>query len=120
MEITRSGGTTVPYMKWPTRSAKLLSWKLSARFGTRIYTNFTDLKLLNHRTEFCSGLHAVDAVDILQLMKTLYSDADGISQFINLIETAQRKSKRAKIEFQDKYMQGVALKSLLKSGDLKT
>ena len=43
------------------------------------------------------GLHAVDNVDILQLMKTLYADADKISQFINLMEAAQRKSKRAKI-----------------------
>ena len=43
----------------------------------------TDLKLLDHLTEFCSGLHAVDAVDILQIMKTIYADSERIPQFIN-------------------------------------
>ena len=53
------------------------------------YTIFTALKLLDHLTEFCSGLHAVDAVDIPQLMKTLFTNADVIPQFINAMEAAQ-------------------------------
>ena len=39
------------------------------------YNEVTDLKLLYHLTDFCSGLHTVDAVDIPQVMKTLFSDA---------------------------------------------
>ena len=61
----------------------------------------TDLKLLDHLPEFCAGLHTVDAVDIPQLMKELYKDSDGVPQFINAMEAAQRKSKRVKIVIND-------------------
>ena len=44
------------------------------------YTNVTALKLIDHLTEFCSGLHTVDAVNITQLTKTIFSDAKGIPQ----------------------------------------
>ena len=62
----------------------------------------------------------VDAVDIPQLMKTLYYDNEGIPKFINAMEAAQRKSKRAKLEVQDEFMNVVELKSLLKPGEYKT
>ena len=78
--------------------------------------NVTDLKLLDHLTKFCSGLHAVNAVDITQLTKTLFANADEILQFINAMEAAQRNSKREKLELQDKNMHAVTLKSLLKPG----
>ena len=53
------------------------------------YTNATALKILDHLTELCSGLHTVDAVDIPQVMKILFSDAEWIPQFINAMEAAQ-------------------------------
>ena len=53
-------------------------------------------------------------------MKTLFTDADGIPQFINAMEVAQQNSKRSKLVIQDKYMQAVSLKSLLQSGEYKT
>ena len=74
------------------------------------YTNVTALKLLDHLTEFCSGLHTVDAVDIPQVMKNIFSDAEGIPQFINSMEAAQRKSKCAKLVINGEYMHTVALK----------
>ena len=55
------------------------------------YTKVTALKLLDHLTEFCAGLHTVDAVDIPQLMKYLYKDSEGVPQFNNAMEAAQRK-----------------------------
>ena len=81
------------------------------------YTNMTALKLLDHFTEFCLGLHTVDAVDIPQVKKTLFRDAKGIPQFINAMEAAQRKYKRAKLVIHDEYMHAMALKSLLQSGE---
>ena len=84
------------------------------------YTNVTALKLLDHLTEFCSGIHTVDAVDISQVMKTLFRDAEGIPQFINAMEAAQQKSKRAKLVICDEYMHAVALKSLPRSGEYET
>ena len=79
-----------------------------------LYTNFTALKLFYHLTKFCSGLQTVNAVDIPQLMKTIFSDADGIPQFVNAMEASQRKSNRAKLTIQDEYMHAVALKLLCK------
>ena len=77
-------------------------------------------KLLDHLTEFCAGLHTVDAVDIPQLVKDLYKDSEGVPQFINAMEAAQRKLKRAKLVINDEYLHAVALKSLLQSGEYKT
>ena len=74
----------------------------------------------NHLTEFCSVLYAVDAVNIPQLMKTLFTDAYGIPKFVNAMEAAQRNSKCAKLEVKDEYMHAVALKYLLKSGEYET
>ena len=53
-------------------------------------------------------------------MKMLFTDANGIPQFINAMEAAQRKSKREKLVIQDKYMHAVALKSLLKPVEYET
>ena len=64
-------------------------------------TNVTALKLLEHLTEFCSGLQTLDAVDIPQVTKTLFRDAEGIPKYINAMEAAQRKSKRAKLVITD-------------------
>ena len=53
-------------------------------------------------------------------MKTLFTGADGIPQFINAMEAAQQNSKREKLIIQDKYMQAVALKLLIKLGDYES
>ena len=85
-----------------------------------LYTNVTALKILDHVTEFCLELHTINAVEIPQAMKTLFADADGIPQFINVMEAAQRKSKRAKLFIQDYYIHAVELKLLPKSGEYET
>ena len=59
----------------------------------------------------------VDSVDITQLTNTLFTNTDGIPQFINAMEAAHRKSKRVKLEILDEYMHAVALKLLLKPGE---
>ena len=53
-------------------------------------------------------------------MKEIYKDLDGVPQFINAMEAAQRKSKRAKLVINDEYLHAVALKSLLQSAEYKT
>ena len=59
-------------------------------------------------------------MDIPQLMKELYKDSDGVPQFINATEAAQRKSKRAKNVINNEYLHAAALKSLLQSGEYET
>ena len=53
-------------------------------------------------------------------MKMLFTNSDGIPQFINVMEAAQQKSKQAKLVIQDEYMHNVALTSMLQSGEYKT
>ena len=65
------------------------------------YTNVTSLKLLNHLTKFCSGLHTVNAVDISQVMKTLFRYSEGIQKFINVMEAAHQKTKQVKLVIHD-------------------
>ena len=96
------------------------TWYKDLEEPDTFYTNVTALKLLDHLTEFCSGIHTVDAVDIPQLMKTLFSDAEGIPKFINAMEEMHRKSKRAKLVTHDEYMHAVALKLLPQSGEYAT
>ena len=62
----------------------------------------------------------MDTVEIPQVMKTLFSDAEGIPQYINVMEAAHRKSKRAKLVITDEYMHAGALKLLLQSGEYET
>ena len=96
------------------------TWYKELEDTDTFYTKVTAIKLVEHLTEFCAGLHTVNAVDIPQLMKELYKDSDGFPQFINATEAAQRKSKRAKLVINDEYLHSVALKSLLQSGEYET
>ena len=96
------------------------TWYKEIEEPDTFYTNVTALILLDHLNGFCPGIPIVDAVNIHQLMKTLFTDANGIPQFINGVEAAQQKSKREKIVIQDEYMHAVALKLLLQPGEYKT
>ena len=89
------------------------TWYKELKDPDTFYTKVMAIKLLEHLTELCAGLHTVNAVDIPQLMKELYKDSDGVPQFINTMEAAQRKSKIAKLVINDEYLHAVALKSLL-------
>ena len=54
-----------------------------AQGSGHVYMNIMALKILDHLAEFCLGLHTVGAVYIPQFMKMLFTNADGIPQFIN-------------------------------------
>ena len=64
------------------------TWYKELKDTDAFYTKVTAIKLLEHLTEFCAGLHTVDAVDIPQLMKELYKESDRVPQFINVMEAA--------------------------------
>ena len=96
------------------------TWYKELEDSDTFYTKVTAIKLLEHLTEFCSGLHSVDAVDTPQLMKELCKDSEGVPQFINAMEEAQCKSKRPKLVINDEYLHAVALKLLPQSGEYET
>ena len=54
------------------------TWYKELEDPDTFYNYAMALKLLNRLTESCSGLHTVDVVDIPQVMKTLFSNAEGI------------------------------------------
>ena len=62
----------------------------------------------------------MDAVDIPHIMKSLYKYSEGVPKFINEMETAHSKYKRAKLVINDEYLHAVALKSLLQLGEYET
>ena len=96
------------------------TWYKEIKDPDTFYTKVMAIKLLEHLTEFCAGLHTVDAVDIPQLMKEIYKDSYEVPQFINAMEAAQHKLKRAKLVINDKYLHAIALKSLLQSVEYET
>ena len=54
------------------------TWYKELEDPDTFYTNVTALKLPDHLAKFCSGIHTVDAVNIPQLIRTLFTDAYGI------------------------------------------
>ena len=80
------------------------TWYKELEDPDTFYTTVTALKLLDHLTEICAGLHTVDAVDIPQLMKKIYKYSDGVPQFINAMEAAQCKSKLAENRYQQRVL----------------
>ena len=68
------------------------TWYKELEDPNTFYTKVTALKLLEHLTEFCAGIHTVDAVYIPQLVKEIYKESDGVPQFINTMR--QRVSTR--------------------------
>ena len=73
------------------------TWYKDLEEPDMFYMNFTSLKLFDQLSEFFSGLPTVDAVNIPQPMRTLFANANGIPQFINMMEATQRNSKRTKL-----------------------
>ena len=51
------------------------TWYKELEDPDTFYTKVTALKLMDYLTEFCSGIHTVNAVYIPQGMKTLFSNA---------------------------------------------
>ena len=56
------------------------TWYKELEDPDTFYTNDAALKILDHLIEFCSGLHTVNAVNIYQVMKSLFRDSKGIPQ----------------------------------------
>ena len=105
-----------------TRRAKTSLWKFLTRRGTRSSKNRTHSIQTSRPSNSLTTLPSFVWVSILSMRSTYHNkaNADGILQFINAMEVAQRNSKHTKLKIQDKYIHAVALKLLLKSGYYET
>ena len=52
------------------------------------YTNVTAQQLLDNLEDPYTGLHAIDAVDIPSVMHKFWTEAKGVPQYINIMESA--------------------------------
>ena len=64
------------------------TWYKELEDPDTFYTKVMVLKILDHHTKLCLGLHTVNTVGIPQIMKTLFSGVEGVPQFINTMEAA--------------------------------
>ena len=52
---------------------------------------------LNHMSYCSGGLYVIDVINITVEMMTYYKEATGITQYINILEETNLKSKRANL-----------------------
>ena len=65
------------------------TWYRDLNSPTNFYTTMTDLKLSTHLISNRGGLHETDVVTIQASMMKFYDTAEGIPQYINMLEEAQ-------------------------------
>ena len=85
------------------------TWYKELEDPDTFYMNVMALKIIDPLTQFFLGLHTIHTVDITELMKALFTNADGVPQFVNTMEAVQRKSRWEKLEIQDEYIHAVAI-----------
>ncbi len=80
------------------------------------YTNVTAKQLMEHLDANCGGLHPSELVNLPTKMLLYYDKADGIPEYINLLEEAQRKLARANLPMSDDQLLAIASTAVLASG----
>ena len=64
-------------------------WYRDLRHARSFYTNVTAKQLLEHLDANCGGLHPSELVNLPTDMMGYYATADGIPEYINMLEEAQ-------------------------------
>ena len=68
-------------------------WYEELSHPTTLYTNVLPATLLDHLEDCCTGLHAINAVDLPLIIQGYYANYLSIPVYINMLEDAQLKSK---------------------------
>jgi hypothetical protein len=76
-------------------------WYNDLKDAETFYTKVTAWEIMALLEANSGGLHAMDMVGLRTNMHQYYSQADGIPQFINMMEDAQKKAKRAGMPIAD-------------------
>lgn len=91
-------------------------WYRDLRHARSFYVNVTAIQLITHLADNCRGLHPAELVNLPTRMLSFYNDADGIPEYINMLEDAQRKLERARLPMSDEQLLAIATTSVLASG----
>jgi hypothetical protein len=76
-------------------------WINDLKDADTFYTKVTALQIIAHLDANSGGLHAIDMIALRTAMHGYYDQADGIPQYIALLEDAQKKAKRAQMPIAD-------------------
>ena len=93
------------------------TWYKDLKDAEAFYTEVTAFDLLDHLDRNCGGLHAIDLVHLNTEMMGYYAEAEGIPEYINMLEDAQRKAERAKMPIADVQLVAIASTAVLASQD---
>ncbi len=70
-------------------------WFKDLKDADSFYTKVSALEIIPFLDANSGGLHAIDMISLCTNMHQYYIQADGIPQYINMLEDAQKKAKRA-------------------------
>jgi hypothetical protein len=91
-------------------------WYCDLRHARSFYNNVTAKQLMDHLDANCGGLYPVELVSLPTEMMQYYAQIDGIPEYINKLEEAQRKLARANLPMLDDQLLAIASTSVLASG----
>ena len=90
-------------------------WYKDLKDPRTFYNSVTSTALLAHLDANCGGLHPVDLINLPSEMIGYYATAEGIPEYINALEDAQRKLARAKLPMADVQLLAMASTAVLAS-----
>jgi hypothetical protein len=99
------------------RDAVNETWYRDLRHARSFYTRVTAKQLLAHLDANCGGLHPSELVRLPNDMLGYYTTAEGIPEYINMLEEAQRKLERANLPMLDDQLVAIASTSVLAAND---
>jgi hypothetical protein len=76
-------------------------WDNDLKDADTFYTKVTALEIMTFLDTNSGGLHALDMISLRTNMHQYYTQADGIPQYISMLEDAQKKAKRAGMPIAD-------------------
>jgi hypothetical protein len=92
-------------------------WYRDLRHARSFYTRVTAKQLLTHLDVNCGGLHPSELVHLPNDMLGYYTAADGIPEYINMLEEAQRKLAQANLPMSDTQLVAIASTLVLAAND---
>jgi uncharacterized ParB-like nuclease family protein len=88
-------------------------WINNLKDADTFYTKVTALQIVVHNDANSGGLHSIDMLTLRLSMQTYYKQADGIPQYIAMLEDAQKKEKQANMPIVDAKLVMMALAAVL-------
>ncbi len=70
-------------------------WYNDLKDADTFYTKVTACEIITFLDANSGGLHAINMISLRTNMHNYYTQADGIPQYINMLEDAQKKATRA-------------------------